>query len=166
MQNVSVRHALGCGNGGLVVARYNEICDNIINFYRQAFSPNCVYGKPLIYLVCSRSEEEVRHGGSVPEKWGGMSIQFLWEIRAEVVINVRFGNSNAETWKPEVMHKIFISVRKNQEGQSRTALLSTMELFFSVFLLGWWDDRQGVPSRTCHFESNHGRENGWNHFAC
>ena len=48
----------------------------------------------------------MRHGGSLPETQGDMSIRGLWEIQTEAIIDVRFGYSNADTWKPEEMDKL------------------------------------------------------------
>ena len=79
MQTFLVRHLLRRPNGGLVIARHNEICDDIIYLVKQAFSPNYACIKPLIHLSRIRYEEEVRHIWIVPETQGGMSIRGLWE---------------------------------------------------------------------------------------
>ena len=52
MQTSLVHHALNCTNVDLVIARHNEIRDNIIHLTIQAFSHHCVIGEPLIHLVC------------------------------------------------------------------------------------------------------------------
>ena len=78
MKTFLVRHALIFTNGGLVIAIHNDICDEIIHLAKQAFLPHCVLGKPLIHLGCIRSDRKVRHGGSVPETRGGVSIQGIW----------------------------------------------------------------------------------------
>ena len=106
MHTFLVHHAFSCSNGGLVIKCHNERCNTIIHLYRQAFSPNYVRGKPLIHLDHSRSEEEVRHGGSITETWGDVSIQSLWEIQTGAIIDVRFGDADAKTWNPEGMDKI------------------------------------------------------------
>ena len=53
----------------------------------------------------SRSEEEVRHRGIVPETQGELLIQGLWEIQTEAIIGVSFGDADVETWKPVRMDK-------------------------------------------------------------
>ena len=70
MQIVSLRHVLICPNDGLVITRNNDRRDEIIHLTQKNDSPHWVYGKPLIHLVHRISEEEVRHGGIIPEKWG------------------------------------------------------------------------------------------------
>ena len=47
MQTFFVRHILSFPNGGLSVARHNEIRDDIILLIKQAFYPHCVRGEPL-----------------------------------------------------------------------------------------------------------------------
>ena len=35
-----------------------------------------------------------------------MSIRVLWEIQTEEIIDIRFGDADADTYKPEVMYKL------------------------------------------------------------
>ena len=80
MHTFYVHQALICSNGGIVIARHNEIRDKIIHLTKQALSTNCVHGEPLIHLGRRIYEEEVRHVWSVLEKKGDVSIRGLWEI--------------------------------------------------------------------------------------
>ena len=75
MQTVSLHHALSCSNGGDFIAFYNYICDKIINLSRQAVSPICIGGKPLIHQGHSRSEGGVSNGVSIPETQGDVLIR-------------------------------------------------------------------------------------------
>ena len=106
MQTFSVHWALSCSNGGLVTAHHNDICDEIIYLSRQAFYPHYVRGEPLIHLGFIRSEDEVSCEGSVPETWGAMSIRGLWGNQTEEIIDARFGDADAENWKPEGIDKL------------------------------------------------------------
>ena len=99
MQTFFVHRTLIWTNGGLIFARQNDICDEIIHLTRQAFSPNCVRGEYLIHLGHIILEEEVRHEGSVPETQRGISIRGLWESQTEAIIDVRFGDAYTDTWK-------------------------------------------------------------------
>ena len=65
---------------GLVIARHNEIRDEIIHIAMQAFSLDYIYGEPLIHLGHSISADKVHHGRSISETRGRMSIRGLWEI--------------------------------------------------------------------------------------
>ena len=83
MQTFSVCHAMNSPDGGLVITRHNEIRDEIIHLAKQSFYPKCLCREPLIHLGRIISEEEVRHGGSIPETRGDVSIWGLWESQIE-----------------------------------------------------------------------------------
>ena len=77
--------------------------------------------KNLIYLARSISEEEVIHGGSGPETRGAMSIQGVWENQTEVIIGVKFGDAEADSWKPVRMDKLlegWEKINKDKHGQA------------------------------------------------
>ena len=115
-----MHHALSCSNGGLFIARHNGIRDEIIHLARQAFSPNCVRSEDLIRQGRSRSDGKVRHGGSIPETQGGVSIWGLWESQTEAIVYVSFRDSCADTWKSEGLDKIFPwweKLNKDKHGQ-------------------------------------------------
>ena len=57
----------------------------------------------------------VSHGGSVPEKRGGVSIHGLWASQIEAIIDVRFGYADAETWNPVRMYKLLVGWDKNKK---------------------------------------------------
>ena len=80
MKTFLVHQALIRPNGGLIIARHNELRDKIIYIAEKCFLHNCVQIEPLIHLVRSISEEEVRHRGSILETGGEVSIRGLWEI--------------------------------------------------------------------------------------
>ena len=110
-----------CPNGGLVITRQNKIHDNIIHLAKQAFSPNCEHGKTLIHQGRSRSEEEVRHIGSVPKTRGDVSIWGLLESMMEAIIDVRFGDDDAYSWKPVRMDKLLSVWEKLKKDKHRMA---------------------------------------------
>ena len=43
-QSFSVCHGHSRIHGGLVIARHNVVCDNILHLIQQSFYPNCVHG--------------------------------------------------------------------------------------------------------------------------
>ena len=59
------------------------------------------------------------HGGSVPETWGGMSIRDLWEIQMEVIIDIRFGYSDTDTYKNETMPSLLTDKLGNHYHDQR-----------------------------------------------
>ena len=106
MRNFWLRHTLSRPNGGLIVAHHNDICDEIIHL-TEKLSPLTVHtSNLLIHLGHSISEEELCHVGRVPEAQGGVLIQVLWESQTEVIVDARFGYSDAWTWKPVIMDKL------------------------------------------------------------
>ena len=112
MQNVSVCLMLIWPNGRLVITRHNKIHDIIIHLTKQNFYHNDVCGETLIHQGRSRSEEEVRHIGSVPETRGGVSIRGISEIMMEEIIDVRFGDDDAYSWRPVRMDRFLSSWEK------------------------------------------------------
>ena len=93
LQTFLVRHALRYSNGCLIVARHNEIRDEIIQLSRQALYRACIHGKPLIHQGHSRLKGCVCHGGEIPESRDAVLIRSLWESRTEATIDIRFGDT-------------------------------------------------------------------------
>ena len=114
MQTFLVHHALSCPNGGLVITRHSEICNEIIHLVKKAPPPNCACGEPVIHLGRTRSEEEVHHRGRVPETQCDVSTRGLWESQTEEIIDIRFGDADTETWVPEGVDKILAQWQKSR----------------------------------------------------
>ena len=119
MLNFSVHHAISCRNGGLGIARHNEVRGDIMHLAIQALSYNCVRGIPLIHQGRKISEGEVHHVRRIPETRGDVSNQGLWQIQIEVTIDVRFGDADAETWNIEGMDMIFPRWEKLRKDKHR-----------------------------------------------
>ena len=50
-----------------------------------------------------------------------MSIRGLWEIQIGAIIDIRFGDAEADTYKPEVMDKLLVQwkkIKKEKHGQN------------------------------------------------
>ena len=119
MQTFSVHHELRCPNGELVVTCHNDIRYEIIHLVKQDFSPNCICGEPLIHLGHSICEEEVCQGGCVPESRGVVSISGLWVFQLEEIIDIRFGDSDADSWKPARIDRLLVGwdkIKKDKYG--------------------------------------------------
>ena len=66
-----VTHTLRYSIGGLVIARHNKICDEILYLSQRAFTSASVHVEPLIHQGCTRSEQEIRQGSDKDkETWG------------------------------------------------------------------------------------------------
>ena len=55
-------HTLSCGTVGLVIARHNKICDEILYLAQLALTPASVLSEPLVHQYRTRSEKEIRQG--------------------------------------------------------------------------------------------------------
>ena len=76
-----VHYTLSCINGGIVIARHNEIRDYTIHLARQEFSPNCVRGKPLINQGRSISDGEGALRQDHSRKMGSrFNPRRMWEL--------------------------------------------------------------------------------------
>ena len=80
--------------------------EKLLYFAQRAFLPTCVLGETLIQQGCIISEEEDRQGRGGLETRGGVLIRILWKIQTDVIINVKFGDSDADTYKYETMDKL------------------------------------------------------------
>ena len=78
----------------------------------------------------------MRQIGSVIETRSDVLIRGLWESHMEEIIDIRFGDADVETCKPEIMDKILVLWEKNQEKQAREEFILPTETFFSIFPLG------------------------------
>ena len=68
-------YALSCGTGGLVIARHNKICGELLYLARQAFNPVSVRDEPLIHQGRTRSEKDIRQESDIEkETLGGVMI--------------------------------------------------------------------------------------------
>ena len=121
MQTFLVCHALSYPNSGLIIARHNEIHDEIVHLAKQSLSPNCISGELLVHLVRSRYDEEVCLRGRVPETWGEMSIWGLWDSQTEAIIDARLVDADVDTWEPVIMCNLLTGwkkTKKEKHGQT------------------------------------------------
>ena len=127
-------HTMICLNGSLVITCQNEKYDEIIHLEKQVFYPNYVCSELLIHLGRNRYEEEVCQKRSVPETRGDFSIQGLWDIQTEAIIDIRFGNTDAETWNPVIIEKLLVGWEKNKKEKYGQACYDQW-IYFPLFLL-------------------------------
>ena len=93
-------HTLSCITGSLVIASHKKICDKILYLSQCAFTPESLHAKPLIHQVRTRSEQEI-HQGSYKDKETQVDvmIQGLWDKKVEVIIDVKLGNVDTDSYK-------------------------------------------------------------------
>ena len=111
-QSFSVRHVLSFSHWGLVISCRNEVCYELLYLARQAFPSNCVWGEPFIRQVHSRSDEEVRQGRGGFDTRGDVLVRGLWESQTYSIINVRFGDTDADTYNKDPMDNLLDSCYK------------------------------------------------------
>ena len=76
----------------------------------------------------------MRNGGGVPETQGDVSIQGLWNIHTEEIIDVRFGDTDTETYKPVIMDNLLAGWEKNKKDKHGQAWYNQQRHFYPFFL--------------------------------
>ena len=93
-----VTHALSCSTRGLFIARQNEICDELLYLSQRAFTSASVRSEPLIHKGRTRSEQKIHRGrGKDKETREGVMILGLWYRQVEAIIDVKFGDADADS---------------------------------------------------------------------
>ena len=99
---LGVTHALSCRIGGLIIARHNEICDELLYLYRRAFTSAYVRAEPLIHQGRTISELEILQGSDKnKETRGEVMTRGLWDRQVDATIDVKLGDADADTYKYE-----------------------------------------------------------------
>ena len=73
---------------------------------QKALPLTCICRETLIHQGHSISEEEACQGRGGLETRGDSLIQSLWEIQTDAIINIIFGDDNADNYKYEPMDKL------------------------------------------------------------
>ena len=93
-----------------------------------------VRSKPLIHQVCSRSDGGVSHGGRIPETRGDVLTKGLWESQTEAIVDVKFRDANTETYKTEVIDKLFPRWEKMKQYKHKQHCQDQRKRFSPSFL--------------------------------
>ena len=101
---LEVMHALSCIIGGLVIAHHNKIRDKILYLSCWAFTSASLRAEPLIHQGRTRSELYIRQGSdNHKETRGGVMIRGLWNCHVDAIIDVKLGDTDADTYTYEPM---------------------------------------------------------------
>ena len=93
-------HTLSYSIGGIVIAHHNKIRDKLPYLYGRAFNSASVCAKPLIHQGRTRSEKKIRQGSdNHKDAQGGVMIRGLWDFKVNAIIEVKLGDSDADTYK-------------------------------------------------------------------
>jgi hypothetical protein len=104
-QKFSVRHALECKKGGLVISCHNEIRDEPVDLASKALTPSAVRDEPRIHTSCpaellTTTDQNLvirnlhkRQG----EERGDVVIRGLWQQGPDAIIDVRITDLDAKS---------------------------------------------------------------------
>ena len=92
-----VTHALICGTGSLVIVCHNGIRDELLYLVYRDFKTSSISAKPLIHQGHTRSEKYICQGSEKDkETRGDMTIQGLWDLYIEAIIDIKLGNADTD----------------------------------------------------------------------
>ena len=91
--------------------------DYILYISRQAFPSAVVCSEPLIYQSRIRLEVWIIQGSDIFYTRGGVMILVLWGQHTDVIIYVKLGNADADTYRFEPMDKILDCWKKMKKGK-------------------------------------------------
>ena len=144
-----VHHTLSCSKGGMVIARHNEVRDEIIYLAQRAFNSESVHVELLILQGHNRSERGVCQGiNKYNETRGDAMIQGLLDRQAEAIIDIKIGDADAYSYKYDPMAALldlWETINKNKHGKH----CHDQRKLFSVCYFYQWNYREGRPSYTC-----------------
>jgi hypothetical protein len=104
---LSIRHALECKKGGLVIICHNEIRDELVDLASKAFSPSAVRDEPKIHLCRAKKRESPKGRQDQPVKClfcndrnedrGDVLIRGLWSKGTDCILDVRMTDLDAKS---------------------------------------------------------------------
>ena len=131
----NICHTLIWIRRGQVIARHNVVHENLLCLARRAFTSSSVRARPLIHQGHTRSERDIRQGGDkYKETRGDVMIPVSCNLKTDVIIDVKLGNSDADCYKYEQMAALLAwweSVNKDNHGKH----CQNQQKHFSTFLL-------------------------------
>jgi hypothetical protein len=156
-QKFTIRHALECKRGGLVISRHNEIQDELSDLASRAYLPSAVRDGPRIHT--SRAAE-LRSSPGKPESpsvkrlfqnnctedRGDILVRGLWACRTDCIIDVRITDVDAKSQQSKDPHKVLEAHKREKKKKYLEACLEQRR-HFSPFMAST-DGLLGKESRT------------------
>ena len=91
-------HAPSCSIGGLVIARHNEIFDELLYLYPHAFTSAYVCAETLMHQGHTRSKQYILQGSDKQKNTrGDVMTRGLWDRQVDAIIGVKIGEADADT---------------------------------------------------------------------
>ena len=106
-QKFSVRHALECPHGGLIIGRHNEVRDELGEIAALAFAPNAIRDEPKIFpshgasttsTPAMTSAQVLTHTSKNDKERGDLLIRGLWTKGTDCIIDVRITDTDAKSY--------------------------------------------------------------------
>ena len=122
----SIRHALECKKGGLVIIRHNEIRDELVDLASKAFSPSAVHDEPKIH-TCRANERESADGrqerpvqrlfcNDRTEDRGNVLIRGgLWTKGTDCILDVRMTDLDAKSNRSRSPDKVLAAHEREKK---------------------------------------------------
>jgi len=106
-QKFSIRHALECKKGGLVICRHNEVRDELSDLAVKAFIPSAVRDEPRIHIgrPAEESKEQTETNPAVTRNFlknrgedrGDLLIRGLWARGTDCILDIRVTDTDAKS---------------------------------------------------------------------
>ncbi len=132
-QVFSVRHALECKKGGLVICRHNEIRDELVDLASKALIPSAVRDEPRIHSSHAATEEKEPTDPNQPavtrqcknrnEDRGDILIRGLWARGTDCIINVRITDLDAKSNRSRDPMKVLAAHEREKKKKYREPCL-------------------------------------------
>jgi hypothetical protein len=156
-EKFSVRHALECKKGSLVISPHNEIRDKLSNLASEALSPSAVRDEPKIHTC--RSPEEVKadeenkensakrlfHNNRNEDR-GDIFICGLWAQGTDCIIDVQMTDVNAKSNRSEDSDKVLAAHKREKKKKCLGACLE-QHRHFSPFVVSSSDALLGKEAK-------------------
>ena len=128
-------HTLSCSKGGLVIARHNKVCDELLYLSGRALTSESVCAEPLTHQVRTISERNIRQGsGREKETKEDVMTQGLWYRQADAIVDVKFGDADTDSYKYEPMATLldwWETTKKDKNGKN----CHNQQKYFSLFVI-------------------------------
>jgi hypothetical protein len=116
-QKFSVRHALECKRGGLVISRHNEMRDELTDLAAKAFVSSVVCDEPRIHTSRAAEPKSTPEKQEIPaakrlfqnncmEDRGNILVRGLWARGTDCIIDVHITDVDAKSQRPQDPHKV------------------------------------------------------------
>jgi hypothetical protein len=118
----SVRHALECKTGGLVIMRHNEITEELCDLASKALTPSAIRLEPMINnggnaasVKTPDPKAPVQRLHTFDEERGDLLIRGFWARGTDAIIDVRVTDTDAKSYRSKDPHKVLAQQEKEKK---------------------------------------------------